>query len=244
MTIDWKLLRLDQGEPARKPVECLLEWTGTVTVEGQRAGLVSGFYAHAADLSSGSAFWQLWDVDGRACEVFERIRDEKWLCLREPLPTLMLTAPALICVEELALFPEFRRRSLGLEVMRRVVADLADLRVGAVILKSDPLQFTPEEFWGAVDERVVPGLPTDDRPRSLEKLQYHFRSWGMQLLPKTSYMVAAPDRFNEERAESWPPCTIQDSSNSCVWCDGLIDFKSEEWERTKGGIGHKRCPGE
>lgn len=59
MTIDWKLLRLDQGEPARHPVDCLLEFTGTALVDGERAGLASGFYIHGGDLSSESAFWTL-----------------------------------------------------------------------------------------------------------------------------------------------------------------------------------------
>ena len=125
--------------------------------------------------------------------------------------------------------------------MKRVVAELADLRVGAVILKSDPLQFEPEEYWEVDEERAAAGLPTDERKRALEKLQHHFRRWGMQLLPKTSYMVADPDRLNEERAESWPPCTLQDASNTCVFCDRLIDYKREEWERTSEGLAHKRC---
>lgn len=121
------------------------------------------------------------------------------------LPTLTQVAPALICVEELLLFPEFRRRGLGLELMQRVVAALADLRVGAVILKSDPLQFTDEEHWEPHDERAVVGLPRVDRKRSLEELQHHFRTWGMQLLPKTSYMVADQTRLNVEQAHFWAP---------------------------------------
>lgn len=221
-----------------------MEWTGAVLMDGEPAGRVGGFYVHDGDLSSDSAFWELWDMDGRTCALLERIRDEKWLRLREPLPTLMLAAPALLCVEELCLFPEFRGAGLGLMVMKQVVADFADPRVGAVILKSDPLQLVPEEYRDPDDERAAVGLPTDDPKRDLVKLQHHFRGWGMQLLPKTNYMVADPDRLNEVRAESWPPVTIKDASNSCVYCGGLIDYKCEEWERTGEGLSHKRCSGE
>jgi GNAT superfamily N-acetyltransferase len=245
MTINWKLRRLDEGEAAPRPDDCLLEVTGAVVVEGEQAGWLQGFYLDADDLASQKSFWELWDIDARTCELFERILDEKWHRLREPLETLLVTGSGLLCIEELALFPEFRGKGLGEQVMQKTVGDCAHPRVRAVLLQSEPMQYTAEFVQSVRRERLAVKLPDDDRERDRVKLQHHFRSWGMQLLPRTTYMAADPDILNPVRiAANWPPCVIQDLSNTCVFCNGLIDYKHEEWERTSEGLAHKRCPGE
>lgn len=239
MIIDWKLERLDEGEREPRPQQCLLEMTGEVREGGDVGGRVAGFYLSAPDLDSDAAFWELWDLDVRSCSIVEEIVDEKWRRFREPLPRLLRESSGMICLEQLTLAPAFRGRGLGLEVMREVIRTCAGEWVGAILLRSDPRQYG--EDLSKADKRALQGLPRDDCERDRTRLQSHFRSWGMQRLPRTRYMVCAPDTLCAERADRWPPVLIEDGSNICVLCSGRIDFEREEWEEGPEGPAHKGC---
>jgi len=237
--IDWRLERLDEGEWEPRPRQCLLEMTGEVWEAGEVAGRVAGFYLSADDLDSDAAFWELWDLDVRSCTIVEEIVDEKWRRFREPLPQLLRVSSGMVCLEELTLHPAYRGRGLGLEAMREVIRTCAGERVGAILLRSDPRQY--EEDLSEAEQRVLRGLPLDDCERDRARLQHHFRSWGMQRLPRTRYMVCAPDTICAARADRWPPTLIADGSNICVLCSGRIDFEREEWEEGPDGPAHKGC---
>lgn len=84
----------------------------------------------------------------------------------------------------------------------------ADERTGAVLLDAHPLQHR----IGASDHFDVElrELPSNEAGEDLERLMHHFRTWGMQRLPRTRYMVAAPETLCQERAADWPPQPLRE----------------------------------
>lgn len=244
LEIGWRWKRLDEGDPPEGRLsQCLVEIEGAVTVEGAKAGEVHGFYLHDEPLDSRAAFWELWDIDARTCDIFSEIHSPDRKGLREPLARWLEMDPAILCVEWIALARPFRKRGLGLEVLRETVRRCADDRVGAVLLRTDPLQYE-RAVRDDLDENLDWGfeeLPRNGRERDETRLQFHFRTWEMQRLPRTKYMVAPPRRFCEEAAEAWPPVTVLDIWNTCVLCGELVDKEAEAWERCPEGLAHRRC---
>jgi GNAT superfamily N-acetyltransferase len=208
MTIRWKAKRLDESEePNLQIAECLLEIDGRIEVDGAAAGEVAGFYLWSE--FPDEAFFDLWDLDGGTCAVFEEIIDHDLDRFREPLPRLLGEATGILGIHYIALAPPFRRRGLGRQVIGKFVHAWADERVGAVLLNADPLQHRPHGYDDFDDE--VRDLPWNSPDEDREKLMQHFRGWGMQRLPRTRFMVAAPDVLTEQRAETWPPAPIEDN---------------------------------
>lgn len=237
-TIRWKAKRLDEGEDADlRTAECLVEIEGRIEVDGAPAGEVAGFYLWSE--VPDEAFFDLWDLDGGTCAVFEEIIDHELDRFREPLPRLLGEESGILGIYYFALAPLFRRRGLGRQVLGEFVRAWADDRVGAVLLNADPLQHRPHGYDDFDDE--VRDLPWNSPDEDREKLMHHFRGWGMQRLPRTKFMVAAPDVLAGEPATSWPPCAVLDRWNTCASCGGWIDPDHDAWREGKYGPVHDGC---
>ena len=204
MHIHWKIERLDQGEnPNPADGECLLEIEGEIECDGQPAGLVDAYYLYAEDPESPAAFMDFWDLDSRTCRLFEEIIAPGHRNFREPIREFLEVTPGILCVNFIALRPPFRRRGLGREAMREVVRNFADPRVGMVLLNAQPLQHLPHGYDHFGEE--VRDLPWNSPEEDLARLVRYFRSWGMQHLTSTRYLLAAPENLSEDLATDWYP---------------------------------------
>jgi len=123
--------------------------------------------------------------------------------------------------------------------MRKLTRDLADPRVGLVMLNATPLQHMPHGYDDFDDE--VRDLPWNSPGEDREALMRHFTKWGMQRLPDTRFMIAAPETLSEIRNLQWPPCPILDQWNTCDACGGWIDREGKEWDESDDGLFHKDC---
>lgn len=207
LVVRWKAKRLDEGEePDLRIAECLVEIEGRIEVDGAPAGELAGFYlwSEAPD----EAFFDLWDLDGATCSVFEEIIDHELDRFREPLPSLLGEATGILGIYYVALAPPYRRRGLGRRAIDVFVQAWADERTGAVLLNADPLQHRPRGYDDFDDE--VRDLPWNSPDKDREKLMQHFRGWGMQRLPRTKFMVSAPAILAADPAAPWPPCPVLD----------------------------------
>lgn len=207
MTIRWKAKRVDDGEePDLQVAECLVEIEGRIEIDGSPAGELAGFYLWSE--FPDQAFFDLWDLDGATCGIFEEIIDHELDRFREPLPRLLGEASGIIGLYYVALAPPFRRRGIGRQATGEFVQAWADERVGAVLLNADPLQHRPHGYDDFDDE--VRDLPWNTPDEDREKLMHHFRGWGMQRLPRTKFMVSSPATLAAIDASSWPPCPVLD----------------------------------
>lgn len=205
MTIHWKTERFDE-DPEQDPEQaddCALRIQGRIEVDSQTAGQVLVWYLCACDLESPRALMELWDLESETCEVYEEIINPERTKFREPLETMLHDAPGLIVVDFIALRPAFRRRGLGLEVMREIIRCCANRWVSAVLLDARPLQRRPGGY-DHFDEEIR-DLPWNDGDEDLARLMNHFRGWKMQRLPRTRFMVCVPLMITGESAEEWPP---------------------------------------
>jgi GNAT superfamily N-acetyltransferase len=240
MHIHWKIERVDEGdEPDPRFAECLLEIEGRIECDGQPAGLVDAHYIFSEHPESDVAMMELWDLDGGICAVFEEIIDNDSEKFREPIPPFLDLASGILCVHFIALRPPFRRRGLGREVMRELVRAWADPRIGLVLLSSQPLQHLPHGYDDFDDE--VRDLPWNSPAEDQEALMRHFSTWGMQRLPGTRFMIAAPEALRDARSPQWPPCPILDRWNSCIVCGERVDLDAGEGRETADGRIHKEC---
>lgn len=240
LRIHWKIERLDDGEePDPRFAECLLEIEGSIEFDGQTAGMMDAYYLFAEDPASSFALIELWDTDSRSCDIYEEIVDTAHRKMREPIPRFLDPASGLLCVNFIALQPPFRRKGLGLEVMRETVRAMADPRIGLVLLNATPLQHTPYGYDHFDDE--VRELPWNSPVEDQEALMRHFSKWGMQRLPGTHFMIAAPEALRDARNMQWPPSPILDQWNTCGVCGGWIDKDGGEWDETDAGFFHKDC---
>lgn len=208
MKIHWTVERLDEDEE-EDPVmalDCLLTIQGRIEVDGEKAGQLFAWYVTSDRLDTSRAFMELWDLDGDVSSIHEDIIHSQRKGFREPLPKLLADAPGLLVVDFIALRPAFRRKGRGLEILREIVRCCADERVGAVLLDARPLQRRP----GGYDEfdEEIRELPWNDGEEDQDRLMSHFRGWGIQRLPRTRFMVCAPDLITAERADAWPPAPI------------------------------------
>ena len=208
MRIHWTVERFDESEdddPAAAD-PCALRMDGRILVDGVAAGQLSARHLHAGDLESPEAFGALWDLEEATCGIWKEIMNPERTRFREPLTTMLNDAPGILAVDFIALRPAFRRKGLGLEVMREIVRCGANPWTGAVLLDARPLQRRP----GAYDEfdEEVRDLPWNDGEEDQNRLMNHFRGWGIQRLPRTRFMVCVPDVVTGERAEVWPPAPI------------------------------------
>ena len=240
MNIDWEIKRLDEGEEQDpRFAECLLEIEGRIECDGQPAGMVDAFYLYAEDPASDIAFFELWDADSTSCAVFEEISDRDLVMMMDPLPEFLDPATGILCVNFLALRRPFRRMGLGRKVMRKLVHELADPRVGVVLLDVRPLQHRPHGYDDFDEE--VRDLPWNGAYEDQNALVRHFSTWGMRQLPGTRFMFAPPEILRDARAPQWPPCPILDQWNTCCACGGWIDLDGDEWDDTEEGPCHKDC---
>ena len=238
--IHWKINRLDEGdEPDPRFAECLLGIEGRIELGGATAGTVDGFYLFAEDPASSTAFWDLWDSDARSCDVFKQITDPVRHDMREPISRFLDPASGILCVNFIGLSPPFRRKGLGREVMRELVRAMADPRIGLVLLDATPLQHTPHGYDDFDEE--VRDLPWNSPDEDQGSLMRHFSGWGMQRLPGTRFMMAAPETLRDTRNLQWPPCPIQDQWNTCWACSGWIDREKGEFVESDDGLFHKNC---
>jgi GNAT superfamily N-acetyltransferase len=209
MHIFWKIERLDEfADQYPAESECLLQIEGAIECDGQAAGLVDAFYLFHEDPASPDAFMELWDLDRRTCEVFEEISSPHHGEFRDPLPDFLGAFPGILCVQFIALRPQFRRRGLGRKVMGEVVQNFADSRVEVVLLKAQPLQHLPHGYDHFGEE--IHDLPWNSPEEDLARLMTHFRSWGMQDLPGTRYLLAAPEVFDRDLTADWFPSLLSD----------------------------------
>lgn len=209
MKIHWKTRRFDE-DPEPDPQiadDCALRIEGRIEVGGQEAGQFLVWYLSANDLESPRAFLELWDLEGETCAIYEEIMNPERTKFREPLTTMLNDAPGLIVVDFIALRPAFRRRGLGLEVMREIVRCCANQWISAVLLDARPLQRRPGGY-DHFDEEVR-DLPWNEGDEDMARLMNHFRGWGMQRLPRTRFMVCVPDTITGEWAKEWPPSPIE-----------------------------------
>lgn len=240
MRIHWKIERMDEGdEPNPRFAECLLEIEGRIECDGQPAGLVDAHYVFSEEPASDVAFMELWDMDAASCSVFEEIIDHDSEMFREPIPQFLDPASGILCVHFIALRPPFRGKGLGREVMRELVRSMADPRIGLVLLDAQPLQHLPHGYDDFDDE--VRDLPWNSPAEDQEALMRHFSTWGMQRLPGTRFMIAAPETLRDTRAPQWPPCPILDRWNTCIACGGWVDLDAGEGRGTDDGPVHKEC---
>lgn len=186
--------------------DCALRIQGRIEVGGEKAGQLFVWYLTADKLDTPRAFMELWDLDGDVCSIYEDIINPQHTGFREPLPRILQDAPGLLVVDFIALRPAFRRKGLGIGVMREIVRCCADPRIGAVLLDARPLQRRPGGY-DHFDEEVR-DLPWSDGEEDQDRLMNHFRGWGMQRLPRTRFMVAVTDVITAERANEWPPARI------------------------------------
>lgn len=242
MKIHWQIKRLDEGEePDSRFAECLLEISGRVDCDGQTAGVVDAFYLFSEDPSSARAFLELWDTDGASCAVFEAIIDHECGLFHEPLPDFLDPASGILVFHYIALRPEFRHMGLGQAVMRESVRALADPRIGLVLLDARPLQHRPNSYDHFDDE--VRDLPWNSPEIDETTLTLHLNRWGMQRLPETRFMMAAPEMLRDARTPQWPPCPVVDQWNACAICGEWIDMDGHEWDDTADGPVHLKCDG-
>ena len=240
MRIHWKVTRLDEGETEDlRFAECLLEIEGRIECDGQPAGIVDAHYLFAENPASGTAFAELWDLDARTCAVFEEISDPDLPMFIEPIPGFLDPAAGLLCVNFIALYPPFRHKGLGREVMRKLVHAMTDPRIGVVLLDATPLQHLPHGYDDFDDE--VRDLPWNAPNVDQGALMRHFATWGMKRLLGTRFMLAAPETLRETRAPQWPPCPVLDRWNTCIACGGWVDRDGDGWRKTEDGPIHLDC---
>ncbi|MFC7337545.1 hypothetical protein ACFQY0_10185 [Haloferula chungangensis] len=240
MEIDWRIERLDEGEMQDPRDEgCLLRIVGKVKEEGVAAGQLEAYYILDVDLASSRAFFELWDMDGETCAIYEELMAPSQEDFREPLPRLLETRPGLLVIDYIALFPDFRGRELGREVMRQLVRCCADGNIGAVLLDASPLQHRD----GAYDffDHEVRALPWNGDEQDTEKLRGYLRGWGMHQMAKTRYMVAPPGSLSDTHTAKWPPVPILCFWNTCAYCRRWIDTDGDDWENGPEGPIHLGC---
>lgn len=209
MHIHWKIERLDENfDQSPAEGECLIQIEGTIECDGKPAGSVDAFYLFAENPESPSAFMEFWDMDGGTCAVFEEINDTNHWSFRQPLQDFLSVCPGILCVNFIALYPPFRRRGLGREVMLELVRNFADDRVGVVLLNAQPLQHLPHGYDHFDNE--VRDLPWNSPEEDLARLVSHFHSWDMQSLPGTRYLLAAPEFLSNGPAANWYPDLLWD----------------------------------
>lgn len=205
MKLEWKIKRIDEGE--REDLsECLLEIKGKAVCDGEEAGSFAGYYVLGEELDSAAAFWELWDMVGEACKVHEEIMRADREGFREPLPRLLENAPGILVVEYVMVLPAFRGMGLGRELIRSIVREGADERVGAVLLDADPLQHRSWAFDHFNEE--LRDLPFNAVATDQGKMAHLLRTWGMHQLRGTRYMVAPPGTLSDDAAPSWPPAPV------------------------------------
>ena len=209
MHIHWRIKRLDENfDESPAEGECLLEIEGKIECDGQPAGLLDAYYLFAEDPESSAAFMDFWDLDATTCKLFEEIIAPDRRKFREPIPDFLGFMPGILYVHFIALRPPFRRRGLAREIMSEVVRNFADHRVEMVLLNAQPLQHLPHGYDHFGDE--VRDLPWNSPEEDLARLMKHFRSWGMQDLPGTRYLLAAPEVFDRDLTADWYPSLLSD----------------------------------
>jgi len=240
MRIHWKIERLDEGdEQDPRFAECLLGIEGRIECDGMPAGLVDAHYLFSEDPESDVAFMELWDMDARSSDVFEEIIDHDSETFRMPIPQFLDPASGFLCVNFIALRPPFRRIGMGREVMWELVRAMTDPRIGVVLLDAQPLQHLPHGYDDFDDE--VRDLPWNSPDVDQAALMRHFSTWGMQRLPGTRFMIAAPESLRDARTPQWPPCPILDQWNTCIACGGWINLEAGEGRETDDGPVHSHC---
>jgi hypothetical protein len=182
---------------------------------------------------------ELWDLDAESCAVFEDIIDHDLGVFREPIPQFLDPASGILCVHHIALRPPFRGQGLGREVVRELVRAMADPRIGVVLLDAQPLQHLPHGYDDFDDE--VRDLPWNSPEEDQATLIRHFSSWGMQHLPGTRFMIAAPETLRDARTPQWPPCPILDRWNTCIACGEWVDLEAGEGRVSDDGAIHSDC---
>jgi GNAT superfamily N-acetyltransferase len=122
MKIHWTIQRnnLDDERDPVMAVDCVLTIQGRIEIDGEKAGQLFAWYLASNQLDTPRAFWELWDLTGDICSIYEDIKSPQRTGFREPLPKLLADAPGLIVVDFIALRPAFRRRGLGMEVLREI----------------------------------------------------------------------------------------------------------------------------
>lgn len=210
MDIHWLLTRYDDDfERPAGEVEAVIEATGTIRIDGEDAGEVGLSYVYADDPESDEAFLEVWDLSAAACSVYEDIFSPGGEGFRDPLPIYLGGgASAILCLHYIALKMEFRRRGIGLEVMRETVRQFADDRTGAVLLDFSPLQHREGSYDDFIDE--VRDLPSNHPEIDKERLIRHFEGWGMERLAGTRFMLVGPMLLCDEINPDWYPGLLED----------------------------------
>jgi GNAT superfamily N-acetyltransferase len=207
--IFWEIERMDDNqEIGAADGECLLDIDGDIHSDGRSSGKIGATYIFSEEPETRDAFLWLWDLTGSACHVYEDIISKVGRKFREPLPDLLHKNTGILCIHYIALKPEFRKRGLGREVIRDTVRQLADHRVGAVLIEIRPIQHRPNGYDHFFDE--IRDLPFNDREVDQDRLMQHFESWGMVPVQETNFMVAAPSTLCTPVNQGWYPGLLED----------------------------------
>lgn len=207
--IFWEIERMDDNqEIGAADGECLLDIEGDIHCDGLSAGKVGATYIFSEEPETQEAFFWLWDLTGGACHVYEEIISKVGRKFRKPLPDLLHKNKGILCIHYIALKPEFRKRGHGREVIYETLRQLADDRVGAVLIDINPIQHRPNGYDHFFDE--VRDLPFNDPETDQARLIQHFESWGMVQVQGANFMVAAPSTLCTTRDQPWYPGLLED----------------------------------
>lgn len=144
-----------------------------------------------AALNAGTDVFDVFDSHASTADFFDAIFDPETLDLSDKLQKLFKHTSSwgnVLILDRLEVLPEFRRKNLGLVVMRRLIERFG---AGACVvgIKPFPLQGevtrSEEDPWRS---RLQLDRFSDDHKKSTKKLQDYYAKLGFKAMRGTSFM--------------------------------------------------------
>ena len=190
----------------------LFETTGRVVSEEweREPRLIGKFRTYIVDAESavdeGVSIFDLFDDDALTMEYFEVLYAGVGGRYRNQIVSLfdeleVFWRPNLLILDRLTIYPEFRNRDIGLEVITGLIKRLKS-GIGLIAIKPYPLQFDTDDPI----ERHDLGLDNfamSKRDATLKLREYYGRL-GFVRVPKTPYMVRSAARLLPKIARRIP----------------------------------------